>query len=111
MNFNIIELPNQNIYLNKYSIIHISVAIPIQELKQDVIIKHQVGLTNNYLEWYLEKIKNCKKWNEYHEVIFDIYDDGFADKIKDITFDMDKWIKRKDSKWYSGIGEDNKRLE
>ena len=53
MDFSLIELPNQTIYLNKWGIIKISVAIPIPELKSDVVIVN--GDSWKMDKWYLNK--------------------------------------------------------
>jgi hypothetical protein len=76
----IIELDNQNIFLTKQGIIKIKIGIPHKEIKQDIIIKHIFAESSLFKDTPI------------------------------LEFDTDKWYYNSSKqKFYSGIGKDNER--
>lgn len=60
MNFTFVELPNQTIYLNKWSIIHINVAVPMDGY--DVVVRDK----NGNIEWDTDAWYLRNDSGEYH---------------------------------------------
>lgn len=63
MNFNFIELPDQTIYVNKYSIVHIMVAVQLESY--DIVIRDK----NGEIDWFIDKWYLRKETGEYHSGI------------------------------------------
>ena len=60
MDFNFIELPNQTIYVNKWNIINIGIAMPMNGF--DVIIRDK----NGNIDWMIDTWYLRKESGEYH---------------------------------------------
>ena len=83
MNWNIIELENQHIFLTKDGIIRIKVVVPMPHIHADLVIKHAISKHNVCPSCNIEQV---------------------------MDFDMDKWhFNKQSNKWFSGIGEKNER--
>jgi len=104
--FNILSLDNQNIFLTKYGKIKITVGIPLPQTQQDLLVIQNVDNANFYMYKQVEKLKKCQCYEEYQDVVYDI----LTHPLYDIDFSFDNWYyNRKEGKYYSGVGNDNKR--
>jgi len=104
MYWKILSLDNQNIFLTKNGVIRIKIAIPMYELKLDIVIKQYLSKDNIFIEKMLDELEQSNTIEKWIEIIYKIYDYGYKDGFQQ-KFDTNKWYFNKEiNKWVSGIG-------